>query len=214
MEDDDIQWNDALENALTSLEADSDSKKPKLDGQPPETSTTAAPAKVISVNSILVHTKQRGNPLLKSITNVKWEFDEIIPDYIVGRGTCVLYLSLKYHNYKPDYILERLKALGKAFELRILLVQIDMKEPHNALKQLTRICILANLTLMLAWNAEEAGKIIETYKLYENRPPDLIMERAENVPHQKVCVHINNIFLLLILNFLVGSCINQYKTCK
>lgn len=39
---------------------------------------------------------------------------------------------------------------------------------------------------MLAWNAEEAGKIVETYKLFENRPPDLIMERAEQYPHQKV----------------------------
>lgn len=45
---------------------------------------------------------------------------------------------------------------------------------------------MADLTLMLAWNAEEAGKIVETYKLYENRPPDLIMERAEQYPHQKV----------------------------
>lgn len=61
-----------------------------------------------------------------------------------------------------------------------------MQDPHNALKHLTRICFLADLTLMLAWNAEEAGKIVETYKLFENRPPDLIMERAEQYPHQKV----------------------------
>lgn len=44
---------------------------------------------------------------------------------------------------------------------------------------------------MLAWNAEEAGKIVETYKLFENRPPDLIMERAEQYPHQKVDYPIN-----------------------
>lgn len=48
------------------------------------------------------------------------------------------------------------------------------------------MCLLADLTLMLAWNAEEAGKIIETYKLFENKGPDLIMARAQQYPHQKV----------------------------
>jgi hypothetical protein len=31
---------------------------------------------------------------------------------------------------------------------------------------------------MLAWNAAEAGKILETYKQYENKPPDMIMEKT------------------------------------
>ncbi|TMW43782.1 hypothetical protein DOY81_011139 [Sarcophaga bullata] len=39
---------------------------------------------------------------------------------------------------------------------------------------------------MLAWNAEEAGKIIETYKLFENKGPDFIMERVEANPYQKL----------------------------
>lgn len=60
------------------------------------------------------------------------------------------------------------------------------QDPHNALKNLTQMCLLADLTLMLAWNAEEAGKIIETYKMFENKPPDLIMARAQQYPHQKV----------------------------
>lgn len=39
---------------------------------------------------------------------------------------------------------------------------------------------------MLAWSAEDAGKIIETYKRYEIKPPDDIMERSDSAPHQKV----------------------------
>jgi DNA excision repair protein ERCC-1 len=34
------------------------------------------------------------------------------------------------------------------------------------------------MTLMLAWNEVEAGRILETYKLYENKPPDMIMEKT------------------------------------
>lgn len=77
------------------------------------------------------------------------------------------------------------------------LTQVDVPEPHYALKHLTRICILADLTLMLAWNFEEAGKIIETYKLFENKPPDLIMERGDTAPHQKVTIYQFKTFILL-----------------
>ncbi|XP_033250925.1 DNA excision repair protein ERCC-1-like isoform X2 [Drosophila miranda] len=92
-----------------------------------------------------------------------------------------------------DYICQRLKTLGKMYEIRVLLLQVDTPEPHNALKSLTRISLLADLTMMLAWNAEEAGKIIETYKQFEKRPPDLIMERVESNPHQKLVAALTNI---------------------
>lgn len=138
-------------------------------------------------NCVLVNPKQRGNPLLKSVCNVPWEFDEtIVPDYVMGRTVCALFLSLRYHNLKPEYINERLKSLGKLYDLRVLLVQVDMKDPHHALKHLTRICLLADLTLMVAWSPEEAGRIIETYKIYQNKPPDMIMEKQESDPHLKL----------------------------
>ncbi len=42
------------------------------------------------------------------------------------------------------------------------------------------------MTLLLAWSAEEAGKIIETYKIFERKPPDLIMEKQESNSLSKV----------------------------
>ncbi|KAG8225903.1 hypothetical protein J437_LFUL006135 [Ladona fulva] len=128
----------------------------------------------------------RGNPLLKAFRNVPWEFeDSLIPDYVMGQTTCALFLSLRYHILNPDYIHERLKQLKNLYELRVLLVQVDASDPHHALKYLTRVCLLANLTLMLAWNPEEAGRIIETYKIFENKPPDLIMEKQDDDPFMK-----------------------------
>lgn len=133
--------------------------------------------------NLLVNPKQRGNPLLKAVHNVTWEFAEIIPDYQMGQFSCALFLSLCYHNLNPDYIHERLKQLGQTYQLRVLLVLVDTKDPHHMLKNLTRICILADLTLILAWSFEEAGKIIETYKIYENKPSDNIRERGESSPY-------------------------------
>ena len=128
--------NDSFDSELASLEIPSEPKKQKLtsDKQTASISSKSPQKKAGSYqNSIAVHPKQRGNPLLKSITNVPWEFDdEIVPDYVVGKTACVLFLSLKYHNLNPDYIHNRLKQLGKRFELRVLLVQIDNKVSVNS----------------------------------------------------------------------------------
>ena len=137
--------------------------------------------------SIQVSPLQRGNPLLKSLRKVPWEFTEgLAPDYLVTPSTVVLFLSVRYHTLQPAYIGQRLDALGSGFKLRVLLVQVDTKDPHHVLKQLMRLAILSELTLMLAWSAEEAAMIIETYKTYESKPPDLIKEKGGSEPHEKV----------------------------
>ncbi|KAL0268600.1 UNVERIFIED_CONTAM: hypothetical protein PYX00_010470 [Menopon gallinae] len=166
------------------------------EGEPTEeasASTSKAPVVQPSLhsradgNSILVSPRQRGNPLLKSITSVPWEFDDrLLADYVMGPTTCALYLSIRYHNLNPDYIHDRLKALGKNYLLRVLLVILDVPDPQHALKTLTRISILADLTLMLCRNPEEAGKIVERYKIYQNKPPDMIMEKKEADPHARL----------------------------
>ena len=169
------------------------SKAENITMEPQKPSLPLEQEKPKYANAIQVNPKQRSNPILKSITNIPYEFnDGIIPDFVVGKSACVLFLSVRYHNLKPDYIHERLKQLGKNYELRVLLVHVDMKESQNALKHLTRVCLLADLTLMLAWSPEEAGKIIETYKMFENRSPDFIMEKEETDNYQKVNKVINS----------------------
>jgi len=139
------------------------------------------------IGVIKVSSRQRGNPVLKSIRSVPWEFDDkIIPDYVIGQRACAIFLSVRYHLLNPNYIHDRLKEIGSGYELRVLLTQVDVKDPHHALKQLMRISILSELTLMLAWSAEEAGRILETYKTHEDKPPDLIMEKNNPDPHSKL----------------------------
>ncbi|KAJ8727424.1 hypothetical protein PYW07_001543 [Mythimna separata] len=182
---------DGFDDLLAEISEPTSPKQPKIEVgtlqqvQPGPSEIVSKPASS-KTHCVLVNQKQRGNPVLKFITSVPWEYDDIIPDYEVGKTICLLFLSLRYHNMNPDYIHNRIKELGKKYELRVLLVQVDLKEPQTILKNLTRICLLTDLTLMLAWNPEEAAKIIENYKIYENKPPDRIMEKIENDPHQKV----------------------------
>lgn len=64
--------------------------------------------------------------MLKSILNVPWEHGETLADYELGRTTCALFLSLRYHRLHPNYIYERFQKLGKNYTLRLLLVLVDV----------------------------------------------------------------------------------------
>uniref|UniRef100_A0A4W5L0V9 DNA excision repair protein ERCC-1 n=1 Tax=Hucho hucho TaxID=62062 RepID=A0A4W5L0V9_9TELE len=131
------------------------------------------PKQVGSGNSIIVSPRQRGNPILKFVRSVPWEFGEVVPDYVLGQTTCALFLSLRYHNLNPNYIHDRLKLLD------LPNTPLSPKDPHHSLKELARICIMADCTLILAWSPEEVGRYLETYKSYEKKPADLLKEHVE-----------------------------------
>ncbi|XP_025090860.1 DNA excision repair protein ERCC-1-like [Pomacea canaliculata] len=144
-------------------------------------------AKLGKTNSLLVNPRQKGNPILKYVRSVPWEFGNIVPDYVMGQSNCALFLSLRYHQLHPEYIHTRLKQLGHSFDLRVLLVHVDLKEPHHLVKDLAKICILADCTLMLAFSVEEAGRYLETYKIFENKAAEALMERTETDLRNQVC---------------------------
>uniref|UniRef100_A0ACB8FT96 Excision repair cross-complementation group 1 n=1 Tax=Sphaerodactylus townsendi TaxID=933632 RepID=A0ACB8FT96_9SAUR len=166
----------AVTVAVTRLQS---SQAMQTNSKDKELPLNLAPKPGAKHNSIIVSPRQRGNPILKFICNVPWEFGEIVPDYVLGQSTCALFLSLRYHHLKPNYIHERLQSLGKTYMLQVLLIQVDVKDPHQALKELAKICILADCTLVLAWSAEEAGRYLETYKAYEQKPADLLKEKVD-----------------------------------
>ncbi|CCM03593.1 uncharacterized protein FIBRA_05730 [Fibroporia radiculosa] len=121
----------------------------------------------------------RGNPILESVRNIGKEFGDIVADYQVGRTTGVLFLSLRYHRLHPEYIHQRIERLGRSYNLRILLLMCDVSEHQEPIRELTKVCLINNMTIMVAWNAEEAGFYLSTYKQFEHKPPDMIKERVD-----------------------------------
>jgi DNA excision repair protein ERCC-1 len=130
--------------------------------------------------AIIVNKNQEGNPILNFITNVPWQFGEVFCDYQVGRTTGVLFLSMRYHRLHPNYIYERLRQVGKSYILRVLVLLIDIKDPDKTIRELTRVSMILEFTVILAWSSEEAAKYIETFKAYENKPLDAIKKRFGN----------------------------------
>ncbi|KAH6958975.1 hypothetical protein HG530_009800 [Fusarium avenaceum] len=148
----------------------------RLDKAPPSASSAgkvvqptpqALPQKQ-SGSTILVSPRQRGNPVLTSIRSMPWEYSDIPADYVLGLGTCALFLSLKYHRLHPEYIYTRIRNLQGKYNLRILLTMVDIPNHEASLKELSKTSLINNVTLILCWSAAEAARYIELYKSYEN----------------------------------------------
>ncbi|KAI3747431.1 hypothetical protein L6452_09888 [Arctium lappa] len=141
--------------------------------------TGASSSSTQSRNSILVSHRQKGNPLLKHIRNVRWAFSDVVCDYMLGQNSCALYLSLRYHLLHPDYLYYRIRELGKNFKLRVVLCHVDVEDVVKPLLEVTRTALLHDCTLLCGWSLEECGRYLETIKVYENKPADIIQGQMD-----------------------------------
>lgn len=57
-----------------------------------------------------------------------------------------------------------------------------------------RVSVSLDFCLILSWSSEEAGRYLETFKVYENKPVDLIAEKTGSTPFE--IVRINQILLV------------------
>jgi len=133
-----------------------------------------------SSQMIIASCRQAGNPLLSNLRNVSYELANIIPDYLVGKWDAVLFISIKYHRLHPLYIKNRVSTLEKNYRLRVLLCYVDVPDCESPLLDMIRTAFCSDLTLVLCWTLEEAGRLIETFKAYENKPPDAIRGKLDN----------------------------------
>ncbi|EDQ99498.1 uncharacterized protein LACBIDRAFT_147485, partial [Laccaria bicolor S238N-H82] len=136
-----------------------------------------------SGNNIIISPLQRGNQVLQCIRNVGQEFGDIVADYQVGRTTGVLFLSLRYHRLHPEYIHARIERLGRSYNLRILLILCDITEHRDSIRELTKVCLINNVTVIVSFSFDEAGHYLSTFKQFEHKPPDLIKERVDKDYH-------------------------------
>lgn len=127
-------------------------------------------------NSIIVSPRQKGNPILNNIKSMPWEYGDIPADYVLGLTTCALFLSLKYHRLHPEYIYTRMRNLQGKYNLRIILVMVDIQNHEESLRELSKTSLINNVTLVLCWSAAEGGRYLELFKTYENASPSSIKQ--------------------------------------
>ncbi|SLM35408.1 RuvA domain 2-like [Lasallia pustulata] len=155
--------------STASIAASTDTSAPTIQQPKPQAlPNRAAPS------AILVSPRQKGNPILNNIRSLPWEWSDIPSDFVLGNTTCALFLSLKYHRLHPEYIYSRIRAMAGKYNLRILLTMVDIQNHEESLKELSKTSLVNNLTLILCWSAQEAGRYLELYKSYEHASPTSI----------------------------------------
>lgn len=129
--------------------------------------------------------------LLPHIRNVGWEYAENVrPDFVLSSSVCVYVLLMSYHTLHPHYIVRRMKDLGRDFRTRILLAVVDTggggtasssssASDDRSFVELNKICFMHDFSLVLAWSPAEAGRYVETLKVYESKPSAAIQEKVE-----------------------------------
>jgi DNA excision repair protein ERCC-1 len=130
---------------------------------------------------LYVSTRQRGNGVLEYVRNVPYQFlEDMIPDYVASATACALFLSIRYHMLHPEYIYRRIAELKSDFQLRILLVLVDVSDSAEKLNDLSVMCVKNNMTLVLSWSEEEAARYLETYKACEGKDATIIQKKKSS----------------------------------
>lgn len=129
--------------------------------------------------ALLVNRRQLGNPVLRYIRHVRTEVsDGVTADFLCGPTTCVLFLSLQYHLLHPRYIYTRVRDLGRAFRLRLLLVLADVPEHRPPLHELMKLGLVHDVTVVVAGSEREAARYLETFRSYDAKGAEGIQERV------------------------------------
>eukprot|EP01133_Synstelium_polycarpum_P002258 gene2258-2559_t len=124
---------------------------------------------------------ETGTPIMQHLTNIKWEFSKTIqPDFVFGHTSCALLLSLKDHRLKPTQVFERTSSIPSYYELRVLVVIVDVDDCVALLEELSYLCVTINLTLIVSWSIAEAARYMETFRTYENKTPDIIRTKQSD----------------------------------
>ena len=191
MDDRTSRAGDAARNAVSAgVGASTSASTSAAQAARPTPSTTAAPKVVqpkpqalpsrAGPSSILVSPRQKGNPILNSVKSTAWEYSDIPADYVLGATTCALFLSLKYHRLHPEYIYNRIRDLKGQYDLRIVLTMVDVESHEDSLRELSKTSLVNNVTIMLCWSAQEAGRYLELFKTFEHAAPTSIRAKQSS----------------------------------
>lgn len=134
------------------------------------------------MDSIAVAERQRENPVVRAVRRVKTECGPKLAeldyfDFVVNSQLRlpILFLSMKYHASYREYIAHRIQHVSTipsssiGGQGPILLLLVDVADPsaiESHLEEITMPCVLHGLRLLLAWDNEEAARILEMLHVF------------------------------------------------
>ena len=82
----------------------------------------------------VVHSRQKGNPVLDGLRTVKWMFaDAIAADFEFNGAVWGLFLSLRYHRLHPALFAKRIDALRNKVKQLVIFCLVDVDDYNSVL---------------------------------------------------------------------------------
>ena len=79
---------------------------------------------------------------------------------MVGETACCIFIQVKYHQLRPDYLFGRIKELPEQLAAAGAgYIDTDRAEPKKALLEVSRSC---TATLLLAWSWAKAARYVRS----------------------------------------------------
>ncbi|KAK6090609.1 hypothetical protein P3W45_000332 [Vairimorpha bombi] len=127
---------------------------------------------------IKINTKQTGNSVISYLTYSSFVYEELLTtDYEINDTTSVLFLSLRFHCVKPEYIFKRINKL-KPYMLSILLIYVDTTNYSTTLLELYDK--ISDLTIILGFTNEECARYLKGIDINHNRSINIIRKKEVN----------------------------------
>lgn len=124
---------------------------------------------------IKISSKQKGNNVINFLTYSSFSYSEnLSTDYEINDNISVLFLSLKFHCCKPEYIFKRINKL-KPYNLSILLIFVDTKNYSDTLLEMQDR--IQNLTIILGFTNEECARYLKAFDVNQNRSINIIRKK-------------------------------------
>ncbi|CCJ30686.1 unnamed protein product [Pneumocystis jirovecii] len=132
------------------------------------------------LHAILVNPRQKKNPVL--------EYGDSPADYVLGAGTCALFLRQPTIPFIiPGIHLPSPTELGEGVSTASIKLIVNNQDCHEtALRELTKTCIINDATLILSWSFAEAGRYLETYKSLEHASFSIIQGKSHEDYYSKL----------------------------
>lgn len=117
---------------------------------------------------------QRGNKLLEYLSTLSWSFDSSCnADYEINFTTLVLFLSLRFHSAKPEYIYKRIFKL-KQSKLKVLLVLLDTPNYNATLQELFKSI---PIPIIPCKSYEECAKYVKGFDISSKRSSGVLRRK-------------------------------------
>lgn len=147
---------------------------------------------------IRVSNTQTGNVLLNYISVSSWVYSSTTTsDYEINYTTSVLFLSLKFHAIKPDYIYQRINKMHLK-NLNILIVLLDVPNFNIALRELFKNI---TITCIVCKTFQECAYYIKGFDKATNKSVEQIRKKSTGI----------DVFFESIFKINKTDCINLKK---